>query len=49
MYLIIFRYRTIKKVTGLDIEGDLPVFGLNMGLYNPGRVKIGDPVYVNIS
>ncbi|XP_065224407.1 mitochondrial amidoxime-reducing component 1 [Planococcus citri] len=40
--------RKVKDVKGYDLQGDLPVFGANMGLYVPGRLKVGDPVYEGV-
>lgn len=42
------KHRKVKDVKGYDLQGDLPVFGANMGLYVPGLLKVGDPVYEGV-
>ncbi|XKL66003.1 hypothetical protein PGB90_009423 [Kerria lacca] len=39
--------RTVKQIKGHNFEGDSPVFGINAGLFVSGKIKIGDPVYIN--
>lgn len=42
-----YRCRTVKQIKGHNFEGDSPVFGINAGLFVSGKIKIGDPVYIN--
>lgn len=32
---------------GYDVEASSPVLGTYLGLYVPGNIKLGDPVYVD--
>ncbi|CAG2059935.1 unnamed protein product, partial [Timema podura] len=44
--------RTLETYRQLDeaispVMGQSPALGINLGLYTPGIVKVGDAVYVN--
>ncbi|XP_063236309.1 mitochondrial amidoxime-reducing component 1-like isoform X2 [Bacillus rossius redtenbacheri] len=41
--------KTFRQMTGRkerEVLGDAPLLGVYMGLYSPGKVSVGDPVYV---
>ena len=39
----------MQHPVGKELEGESPVMGLYAGLHKAGIVKIGDPVYINLS
>ncbi|KAF2899111.1 hypothetical protein ILUMI_07065, partial [Ignelater luminosus] len=39
-------YRMLKDVKNIELDGNLPVMGNNMGLLQGGEISVGDVVYV---
>jgi len=40
------KYRKLKDPAHIQLEGDSPVLGINMGLEYPGEISVGDTVYI---
>lgn len=36
----------LKDIKNIDLDGERPVMGINMGLLKDGEISVGDVVYV---
>lgn len=43
---LFYRYRKLTDPDMLKVEGNSPAFGIYLGLYNTGTVRVGDSVFV---
>jgi len=43
---LLYRYRKLTDPDLLKVEGISPAFGIYLGLYNSGNVRVGDSVFV---
>ncbi|KAF5274880.1 hypothetical protein FQA39_LY07062 [Lamprigera yunnana] len=39
-------YRQLKNVKNISLDGNTPLMGINLGLQTPGKINVGDVVYV---
>jgi hypothetical protein len=43
---LLYRYRKLTDPDMLKVEGSSPAFGICLGLYNAGTVRVGDSIFV---
>ena len=43
---VFYRYRKLTDPDMLKVEGSSPAFGIYLGLYNAGTIRVGDSVFV---
>jgi hypothetical protein len=43
---LLYRYRKLTDPDMLKVEGSSPAFGIYLGLYNAGTIRVGDSVFV---